>query len=86
MSTKLEKIGAELKRAKEKAVEWSKRAEELEKQYNEQEKTDLSDICRIYKMTPEKLKKHWYSDDRMLRGRCSRNAQRTSANLPPYCG
>ena len=57
MSAKLERIGAELKRAREKAVEWSKRAEELEKQYNEQEKTDLSDICRIYKMTPEKLKR-----------------------------
>lgn len=57
MSTKLEKIGADLKRAREKADEWAKRAKELEAQYAEQEKTDLSDICRIYKMTPEKLKK-----------------------------
>ena len=57
MSTKLEKIGAELKRAKEKAAEWAQRAKALEEQYGEQEKTDLSDICRIYKMTPEKLKR-----------------------------
>ncbi len=57
MSTKLEKIGAELKRAREKAEEWAKKAKELEAQYDEQEKTDLSDICRIYKMTPEKLKR-----------------------------
>lgn len=57
MSTKLEKIGAELNRAREKAEEWAKKAKELEAQYDEQEKTDLSDICRIYKMTPEKLKR-----------------------------
>lgn len=57
MSAKLEKLGADLKRAKEKAEEWAKRAKELQAQYDEQEKTDLSDICRIYKMTPEKLKR-----------------------------
>ena len=57
MSTKLEKLGADLKRAREKADEWMRRAKELEAQYNEQEKTDISDICRVYKMTPEKLKK-----------------------------
>ncbi|MBQ2510280.1 MAG: DUF4315 family protein [Erysipelotrichaceae bacterium] len=57
MSTKLEKIGAELKRAEQKAAEWSKKAEELKAQYNEQEKTELSDICRIYEMTPDKLRR-----------------------------
>ena len=57
MSAKLEKLGADLKRAREKADEWMRRAKELEAQYNEQEKTDISDICRVYKMTPEKLKR-----------------------------
>ena len=57
MSAKLEKLGADLTRAKEKAEEWMKRAKELQAQYDEQEKTDISDICRSFKMTPEKLKK-----------------------------
>ena len=57
MSARLEKLGADLKRAKEKAEEWKKRAEELEQKYREQEDTEICEITRSFKLTPEKLMK-----------------------------
>ena len=57
MSTKLDKLGAELKRAREKAKEWAKRADILEKKFKEQEDTELCAISRSYSLTPEMLAK-----------------------------
>ncbi len=57
MSAKLEKLGADLKRAKEKAEEWSHKAEELERKYREQEDTEICEITRSFKLTPEKLRR-----------------------------
>ena len=57
MSTKLDKLGAELNRAREKAKEWAKRADILEKKYKEQEDTELCAISRSYSLTPEMLAK-----------------------------
>ncbi len=57
MSAKLEKLGADLKRAREKAEEWAKRAEELEEKYREQENTEICEITRSFKLTPEKLRR-----------------------------
>ena len=57
MSVKLEKLGADLKRAREKAEEWAKRAEELEEKYREQENTEICEITRSFKLTPEKLRR-----------------------------
>ena len=57
MSAKLEKLGADLKRAREKAEEWAKRAEALEEKYREQENTEICEITRSFKLTPEKLRR-----------------------------
>ena len=57
MSAKLEKLGADLKRAREKAEEWAKRAEELEEKFREQENTEICEITRSFKLTPEKLRR-----------------------------
>ena len=57
MSAKLEKLGADLKRAREKAEEWAKRAEELEEKHREQENTEICEITRSFKLTPEKLRR-----------------------------
>ena len=57
MSAKLEKLGTDLRRAREKAEEWAKRAEELEEKYREQENTEICEITRSFKLTPEKLRR-----------------------------
>lgn len=57
MSTKLEKLGADLKRAREKSEEWKRRAEELEQKYREQENLEICEITRSFQLTPEKLAK-----------------------------
>ena len=57
MSTKLEKLGADLKRAREKSEEWKKRTEELEQKYREQENLEICEITRSFQLTPEKLAK-----------------------------
>ncbi len=55
MSAKLEKLGTDLKRAREKAEEWSNKAEELERKYREQEDTEICEITRSFRLTPEQL-------------------------------
>jgi hypothetical protein len=57
MSAKLEKIGADLERARKKAKDWAEKARVLEEEYKKQESIEISDICRSFEMTPDKLKR-----------------------------
>lgn len=55
MSGRLEKIGADLKKARMKRDEWDARVKELEKKYKETENTMIHDMVHAANITPEQL-------------------------------
>ena len=55
MASKLDKIGADLKKAIQKRDEWDARAKELEKKYRETENTMIHDMVHAANITPEQL-------------------------------
>ena len=55
MADKLEKIGAELKRARVKRDEWNERVKILEEKYREEENTQICDITHAENLTPSQL-------------------------------
>lgn len=57
MSRKLDKIGEDLEKARARYEEYGKRIQELEAQYAEQEKSEISDIVHEANLTPDQLQK-----------------------------
>lgn len=55
MASKLDKIGADLKKAIQKRDEWDARAKELEKKYRETENAMIHDMVHAANITPEQL-------------------------------
>ena len=55
MAGRLDKIGADLKKARMKRDEWDARAKELEKKYRETENTMIHDMVHAANITPEQL-------------------------------
>ena len=55
MSTKRQKIGAELEKARAKRDEWERRVKALEVSYEEAKKTEINDIVEAANITPEEL-------------------------------
>lgn len=55
MSARLDKIGAEWKRAIKKAQEWSDKAKELERKYKDTENTEIHDLVHDAQLTPDQL-------------------------------
>lgn len=55
MASKLDKIGADLKKALQKRNEWDARAKELEKKYRETENALIHDMVHAANITPEQL-------------------------------
>lgn len=55
MSTKRQKIGAELEKARAKRDEWERRVKSLEARYDEAKKTEINDIVEAANITPEEL-------------------------------
>ncbi len=55
MSEKLEKIGADRDRAKEKRDQWDDRYKELCQKYIQQENTEIHEMVRAQNMTPDQL-------------------------------
>lgn len=55
MTSKLDKIGADLKKALQKRNEWDVRAKELEKKYRETENSIIHDMVHAANITPEQL-------------------------------
>ena len=53
--TKLEKIGKELSKAREKAAEWQTKIRDLEKQRQEEENSMIVQAVRSLKLTPAEL-------------------------------
>lgn len=55
MSEKLDKIGADRDRAKEKRDQWDARYKELCQKYIQQENTEIHEMVRTQNMTPDQL-------------------------------
>lgn len=55
MSAKLDKIGADWKRALKRAADWTARAKELERKYKEEENTEIHDLVHEAELTPDQL-------------------------------
>lgn len=55
MGTKLDKIGADLKRAKDKRSEWDSKVKDLERRYKEEENVEIHDMVHAANLTPEQL-------------------------------
>ena len=53
--TKLEKIGADLKRARIKQAEWNQRVKDLENRYREEENSVIHSMVHAANLTPEQL-------------------------------
>ena len=55
MGTKLEKLGAELAKARRKKAEWETRVKELERRYQQEENTDIHEMVHAANLTPDQL-------------------------------
>lgn len=55
--TKLEKIAADLKRARAKQAVWAQRVKELESRYREEENSVIHTMVHAANLTPEQLAK-----------------------------
>lgn len=55
MSARLEKIGADLEHAREKAAAWSEKAKELERRYRDAENMEIHDLVHEAMLTPDQL-------------------------------
>ena len=55
MSARLDKIGADWKRALKKAEDWAEKAKELERKYKEVENTEIHDLVHAANLTPDQL-------------------------------
>ena len=55
MSAKLDKIGADLAKARAKRNEWDARVKELERKYKEAENTEIHDMVHAANLNPDQL-------------------------------
>lgn len=55
MSARLDKIGADLEKARRKRDEWDARAKELERKYKEVENTEIHEMVHAANLTPDQL-------------------------------
>ena len=55
MSARLDKIGADLAKARAKRDEWDARAKELERKYKEVENTEIHEMVHAANLTPDQL-------------------------------
>ena len=55
MSARLDKIGADLAKARAKRDEWDARAKELERRYKEVENTEIHEMVHAANLTPDQL-------------------------------
>lgn len=56
MSKRLERIEADLTRARERLAAWEQRVKELEQKYTEEENAEIHEVVRSFNLTPEELR------------------------------
>lgn len=55
MSAKLDKIGADLAKARKKKAEWEAKVVDLEKKYRETENSEIHEMVHAANLTPDQL-------------------------------
>ena len=55
MGAKLDRIGADLEKARRKRTEWDARVKELERKYREVENSEIQDMVHAANLTPDQL-------------------------------
>ena len=55
MSVKLDKLGAELEKARKKRAEWDAKVKDLERRYQEEENTEIHDMVHAANLSPKQL-------------------------------
>ena len=56
MSKRLERIEADLTRARERLAAWEQRVKDLEQKYTEEENAEIHEVVRSFNLTPEELR------------------------------
>lgn len=56
MSAKLDKLGAELEKARKKRAEWDAKVKDLERRYQEEENTEIHDLVHAANLNPDQLR------------------------------
>ena len=55
MSVKLDKIGADLEKARRKRTEWDNKVKELERKYRETENSEIHELVHAANLNPDQL-------------------------------
>ncbi len=55
MGSKLDKIGADLEKARRKRAEWDAKVKDLERRYREEENSEIHELVHAANLTPDQL-------------------------------
>ena len=55
MSAKLDRIGADLEKARKKRAEWDAKVKDLERRYREEENSEIHEMVHAANLTPDQL-------------------------------
>lgn len=55
MGAKLERIGADLEKARRKRAEWDAKVKDLERRYREEENSEIHELVHAANLTPDQL-------------------------------
>ena len=55
MGVKLDKIGADLEKARRKRAEWDAKVKDLERRYREEENSEIHELVHAANLTPDQL-------------------------------
>ena len=55
MGAKLDKIGADLEKARRKRAEWDAQVKDLERRYREEENSEIHELVHAANLTPDQL-------------------------------
>lgn len=55
MGAKLDKIGADLEKARRKRAEWDAKVKDLERRYREEENSEIHELVHAANLTPDQL-------------------------------
>lgn len=55
MGARLDKIGADLEKARKKQAEWTSRVKDLERKYREVENSEIQEMVHAANLTPDQL-------------------------------
>lgn len=55
MSAKLDRIGADLEKARRKRAEWDAKVKELERRYREEENSEIHELVHAANLNPDQL-------------------------------